>query len=81
MGCGSRSLHYDKARQRAPALLQAGFTACVKNGNACTCSSALVELPKPVHGVSVGMKCSRNGKDPVIAVQVRSCTRFKAHSP
>ncbi len=81
MGCGCSSLHYDKARQRAPALLQAGFTACVKNGDACTCSSTLVELPEPKYGISVGIKCSRRGPDPVIAAEVRSCKRFKAHSP
>ncbi len=80
MGCGVSSLHYDKARERAPCLLQAGFTACVQEGNACNCSSALVELPKPRHGVKVGMKCSRRGKDPVIAAEVRSCKLFKAHS-
>lgn len=80
MGCGSSFLHYDKARQRAHPLLAAGFTACVKEGNACTCSSALIELLEPKHGVSVGMKCSRRGKEPVIPAEVRSCTRFKAHS-
>lgn len=80
MGCGVSSLHYDKARERAPRLLQAGFTACVQKGNACTCSSALVELPKPLHGVKVGMICSRQGKDPVIAAATRPCKLFKAHS-
>lgn len=79
MGCGTSSLHYDKARERAPALLKAGFKACVQGGNACTCSSALVELPEPRHGVSVGMKCSRRGQQPVISAEVRSCALFKAH--
>lgn len=80
MGCGCSSLHYDKARERAPHLLQAGFKACVQKGNACTCSSALVALAEPRHGVSVGMKCSKRGKEPVIAAEVRHCTLFKAHS-
>lgn len=79
MGCGTSSLHYDKARVRAPHLLKAGFTACVKDGNACTCSSALIELLEPRHGVKVGMKCSRREYF-VIAAEVRKCTLFKAHS-
>ncbi len=79
MGCGTSSLHYDKARVRAPLLLQAGFTACVQKGDACNCSSALVELLEPRHGVKVGMKCSRR-EDLVIAAEVRSCKLFKAHS-
>lgn len=80
MGCGMSSLHYDKARERAPHLLKAGFKACVQNGDACTCSSGLVPLAEPRHSVSVGMKCSKRGQEPVIAAEVRSCTLFKAHS-
>jgi len=80
VGCGVSSFHHDKARERAPHLLEAGFSACVRNGNACTCSSALVELSAPKFGVKEGMICSRRGKDPVVAPEVRSCERFKAHS-
>lgn len=80
MGCGMSSYHYDKARERAPHLLKAGFKACVKDGDACACSSGLVSLAEPRHGASVGIKCSKRGKDPVIAAEVRTCTHFKAHS-
>lgn len=80
MGCGVSSYHYESARKRAPYLLRAGFTACVQNGDACACSSALVRLLEPRYGASVGMKCSKHGKEPVIAAEVRPCTLFKAHS-